>query len=48
MERAAERDACDGPADRLPRLHGALHRQGQGGSDHAGMSVDPLRIDMQS
>ena len=39
VERAAERDARDGPADRVPRLHGAVRRPGQGGPDHAGMSV---------
>ena len=28
VERVAERVARDGPADRVPRLHGALRRQG--------------------
>ena len=36
VERAAERAARDGPADRAPRLHVALRRQGQGGPDRAG------------
>ena len=42
VERAAERAARDGPADRAPRLHVALRRQGQGGPDRAGTSVFEL------
>ena len=39
VERAAERAARDGSADRAPRLHVALRRQGQGGPDHAGKNL---------